>query len=153
MGSYKIKCHICNTINKEKTQPIVCSACKTDLLNPDSETILKKVSCALLVGGQKGSFGESGWNGELFLTNKRLFFIKSSPIQIEVGRAFAVTGIDSFNLFPNSIKQFEIEESGKKGINDKYRITTDESELIRFSIPAKFFMEWKQAIESFISTT
>ena len=149
MGNSKTKCHICKTMNKGKEQSGICSVCNADLLNLAAESILKKVGCAFLTGGQHGSFGESGWNGELFLTTKRLFFIKTAPIPIEAGRAFAPVGKDSFDLMPNNIKMFEIEESGKRGVNDKYRITTDEGETLRFSIPAKYFTEWKLTIEHF----
>ena len=98
MGNSKTKCHICKTMNERTEQSGICSACNADLLNPAAESILKKVGCAFLTGGQHGSFGESGWNGELFLTTKRLFFIKTAPIPIEAGRAFAPVGKDSFDL-------------------------------------------------------
>ena len=137
MGSFKIKCHICKTVNKEKAQPVKCSACKTDLKEPGAEILQKKVACAFLLGGKIGSYGESGWNGDLYLTGRRLFFIKSAPIQTGSFSGSLVEEYDPdlFDLMPCNIKSFGIEESGKKGINDKFIITTDKDETIRFSIP------------------
>ena len=65
-------CPVCFTgvkLNKDKSFPAVCPACNADLLKPGSEIVRDTIECEHL----KGALGLG--SGELFITNKRIFWI------------------------------------------------------------------------------
>jgi len=65
-------CHICMTdikYGKGEALPPVCPACGADWENPASETLRDVISCDHL----KGALGIG--TGEMFITDKRLFWI------------------------------------------------------------------------------
>ena len=64
-------CHVCMTNIKSKKDelPSICPACGADLENISLETVRYSISCDHL----KGSLGIG--NGEMFITNLRLFWI------------------------------------------------------------------------------
>ena len=64
-------CHVCNDIlrNFKGVKPTVCPCCGTDLAHPESEKVCNTIQCEHL----KGFLGIG--DGELFVTNKRLFFV------------------------------------------------------------------------------
>lgn len=160
MSNFKVNCQICGTVNKEKFQPTICSVCRADLTNPVAETLLKKGNVSFFNGGQRGPFGEPGWYGDLILTNKRLFFHKKGALETQVTMGalgpllstLATGDIDRFDLLPSNIQSFSIEQSGKRGINDKFAIATDANTVFRFSVPAKEFSDWKMRIEYFMGS-
>ena len=65
-------CNICCSefkLNKDESLPALCPACGADLANPHSETVRDSIDCDHI----KGTLGIG--NGELFITNKRVFWI------------------------------------------------------------------------------
>lgn len=71
MKKIKTQCHICQKITKSETPPDVCPECGTNLVNRNDEMVRKSKGCSY----NKGAFGgNSGW---LYLTNKRVIWIKS----------------------------------------------------------------------------
>ena len=71
-SSEKKFCHVCNGVIKvDMKAPLpTCPFCGADLTNPSSEVLCKSIECEHI----KGFLGMG--NGELYVTNKRLFFIK-----------------------------------------------------------------------------
>ena len=65
-------CPVCFSgvkLNKDNSFPDVCPACSADLVNPGSELVRDTIECEHL----KGALGLG--SGELFITNKRVFWI------------------------------------------------------------------------------
>jgi len=65
-------CYLCNTsfkLKKGESTPPACPACGADLIDQNSETVRSSIECEHI----KGALGIG--TGELFITNKRIFWI------------------------------------------------------------------------------
>ena len=101
-------CHICRTefkYRKGDVQPNVCPACGADFVNLASETLLDFMNCDHL----KGALGIG--TGELFITNKRLFWIPRKEADSANILVSAITGKDADKVSVN-IPLGEIERIG-----------------------------------------
>jgi ribosomal protein S27E len=70
MKKVKVTCHICGNVMKSEEALVACTKCGANLANPREETVQKQVHCQYTTG----TLG--GWTGWLYLTNKRLVWIK-----------------------------------------------------------------------------
>ena len=91
-------CYLCYTafkLKKDESLPAMCPACGADMANPNFETVRNSIECEHI----KGTFGIG--TGELFITNKRIFWVArkdaESPnvlVQMATGKNAGKASVD-----------------------------------------------------------
>ena len=151
MSKTTISCHVCDTSFKLKeTDPAVtvCACCGTDLANPSLETRQDKINCDFA----KNFF--SLWPGTLYLTNRRLFWIKSgiSPLVtvslggglaqgLAAGIANAGAGQAQVNIMLDNLSGIE---DSRKGLRTGITLHTRSGESYKFI--ASKLKDWKDLL-------
>ena len=89
-------CHVCYSemkLKKNESLPAECPICGTDLQNPASETVRSSIECEYI----KGTITRG--EGELSLTNKRIFFIKGKVTAESLGGGITKETVEKRGLF------------------------------------------------------
>ena len=76
-------CHVCNNemkLKKNESMPENCPACNADLRNPASENLKQTIECQHLNENDKTEGA-----GELYITNKRVFWMKGEVTAQSLG--------------------------------------------------------------------
>jgi len=141
MAKPRAKCHICNKPIKADSKD-VCVKCGADLLHPENEIKYKEKSCQYLTN----RLGV-GWEGMLYMTDKRVFFYQTAPLLIGLGLIEYKSSKISFSLTPQNV------HSSEKNVSVMFSSTltikdTDGNEY-RISMSRKSVEEWYDAIERF----
>jgi len=76
MKKIKTVCHVCEKMMKSEDSIAACTRCAANLANPTDEIVQKKAHCQSSVNALPG------WTGWLYLTNKRLLWIKDTSTGI-----------------------------------------------------------------------
>jgi hypothetical protein len=150
VAKYKAKCHVCQQVSKDEQQPTRCTWCDTDLTNPGAETPLRSTVSQHTPVGTKFA-----WDGQLIMTNQRLFFLKFSRAGSGGGGLVGALAAEAINaatrgekigilITPGMVSGVEI---GKYSILAKGLIirTTDGVEH-KFMLRKKDQEEWVGAI-------
>jgi len=155
MKKIKTKCHLCNVTTKNEVTPEICPQCGTSWTEP-GETVVKMAYGQYVTGKVYG-----GWDGHLYLTNKRLFFYKISKIGSGAGGAVgglvggliegAINAVQrgeaiAFSLGYNEIASVEIRKRGLFGKDLFINSTDGESRKIQIGKIAL----WEAAINEVI---
>lgn len=164
MPKQKVKCHICESINKGDILPEFCIMCSTNLLDPSHETRQKN----------HNSSEHKDWLGPLILTSRRLIFV----MQVRVGNAHESFGTGALNMIASGVKDVATAIGDYKAFDTKEHhlgmsllpgtiqsveivkggflehlvvITTKDGAEHKLQVPKKRTEEWKEAILQFNS--
>ena len=123
-------CHVCSTdikYRKGDPSPSICPVCGADLADPTSETLRDAMRCTHL----KGTLGIG--EGEMHITNKRLFWIARRDEETGNVLVYAVTGKKA-NTVPVNIPLEDIERIGdcKKFLRIGITVYTKSGESYNF---------------------
>ncbi|MCL2045274.1 MAG: hypothetical protein FWG88_02675 [Oscillospiraceae bacterium] len=93
-------CHVCFSemkLKKNESLPDRCPVCKTDLSNPETETIRAIVECKY----RKGALSLD--EGELTVTNLRVFFIKGAVTAKSLGGGIMKETVEKQGIFRRNV--------------------------------------------------
>ena len=123
-------CHVCMSGIKPLkggALPPACPACGADLENPGSEVMCKSIECEHL----KGALGIG--NGELFITNKRVFWIARKDDETANALVGAMTGKNANKVTVNfPIGDLDRIEDCKKLLRKGITVHTKNGESFNF---------------------
>ena len=130
-------CHVCNGVVKVDMNAAlnVCPFCGADLANPDSETLCSSIECEHI----KGFLGIG--DGELYVTNKRLFFIKKKMGNTEGYQSVGAVGGFAAAIINKSAGKMEVNmpvenigriEDCRKGLRKGITLHTKSGESYNF---------------------
>jgi len=156
MRKIKTKCHLCYEVSAGEEVPDFCPTCGTSLKD-QGETQVKRAGAQLITGKVT-----EGWDGFLYLTNKRLFYYKVSKLGAGAAVAAAggfvgglIAGAVSaskqalvFSLEFDKIASAEVRKRGLLGKDLFINATTGESYKIQTSNVASWEAEINNVIQN-----
>ena len=144
MKKFKAKCPVCRNSTKGEAPPASCKYCNADLINPQNESIQKRIISMIY----------DGWQGSLILTNRRLIFFRVTRVgsggTIGGGIIAAVSISElrnqrlSFSIPVSTIQSAEIVKHGLLG--QALLIRVNDGTLHELSLSKKRLEEWKDTI-------